>query len=70
MKTFKKYWIDALFSIGLWMALDISFFEKQQPSRFCFGNCTITDWDKIGIFIVIIIIYIKLKKYLTRKNLK
>jgi hypothetical protein len=69
MKILKKYWIDVLFSIGLWMALDISFFKKGGTG--CWGGCaTITDWDKIGIFIVIIIIYIKLKKYLTRKNLK
>ena len=79
MKFIKYYTLEILLVIGLWMALDVDLFHKvyRGPGKvwnIVSGGWTpkkasidyVTDWDKIGIIIIVIASVFYIKKYLLK----
>ncbi|PIZ76366.1 MAG: hypothetical protein COY04_01405 [Parcubacteria group bacterium CG_4_10_14_0_2_um_filter_7_35_8] len=69
IKLFKKYLPDIVILIGVWLILQPEIYKSHWKSG-GFGGLHYynTDWDKMGIIVVLIGIDVLIRKYLISKK--
>jgi hypothetical protein len=67
----KKYFPDIIIFIGVWLYLQPEIFKYHKPSLCLKGypcESYDTDWDKIGIIIILIGVDTLIRRYLKNKK--